>query len=99
MYKKFWFDANRVKRTYIQLWLGWIPIGMVAYYLLYLVFQSEPRYSMFIVLIAWGYFWRKQGVKFKGLKCPKCDSLLFENSTIMFTKLKCKSCGLTDEHT
>jgi len=96
MNAEFWQEAKSLKRKFILLWLGFIPIGMFSYYFLYLIFQEEPKYSIFLALFIWGYFWRKAKVNFMALHCPNCKELAFENSTAIFTKMKCKYCGLSE---
>lgn len=97
MNETFWIEARKRKRIYILIWLGWIPFALFTISFLVYVAGLQPGVFLgLIVMLSWYSLWMWSARQFRKLECPSCHKLAFENTSIVFTKMKCKNCGFSE---
>jgi len=95
----FWQQVRHRRNLFFLCWVGWLPIGGIFVGGYQVIAGHEPPvavgYSLFYV---YGAIWFWTAFRVRQLRCPKCRKSAIATPFFLMRDVKCRHCGLTNEH-
>jgi len=95
----FWQQVEDRRNLFFICWIGWIPVGLLFMGIYQGIFEHEPPPAVaFSLFVVWGSLWILTALRLRQLRCPKCHKQAIAHPFFLMRDVRCKHCGLSNEH-